>query len=182
MPVLWRAEPRGNGRSAQDFAGDGQPRLDLRARVAPQRARQGIARRWPAAGDVIMDRERWQQLQDLFAAARSHPPAKRERLLHSHAAARPALVDQVRALLAADESDGILDALSPRIASVAELVEVEAPSRAGPYRIVSELGRGGMGTVYLADRVEGGFEQRVAIKLIATSDADDPLHQRFVAE
>ena len=39
-----------------------------------------------------------------------------------------------------------------------------------------------MGTVYLADRAGADFEHRVAIKLIGTSDADDPLHQRFLAE
>ena len=129
-----------------------------------------------------MDPGRWRQLQDLFAAARTHAPAERERLLREEESRDPALVDQVRALLAADESGGVLDSLSPHIASVAQLVEAEAPVRVGAYRIVSELGRGGMGAVYLADRVEGDFQQRVAIKMIGTSDADDPLHQRFIAE
>jgi tetratricopeptide (TPR) repeat protein len=131
---------------------------------------------------TAMDPGRWRQLQDLFAAARTHAPAERERLLREEESRDPALVDQVRALLAADESGGILDSLSPHIASVAQLVEAEAPVRVGAYRIVSELGRGGMGAVYLADRVDGDFQQRVAIKMIGTSDADDPLHQRFIAE
>jgi tetratricopeptide (TPR) repeat protein len=131
---------------------------------------------------TAMDPGRWRQLQDLFAAARTHAPAERERLLREEESRDPALVDQVRALLAADESGGVLDSLSPHIASVAQLVEAEAPVRVGAYRIVSELGRGGMGAVYLADRVDGDFQQRVAIKMIGTSDADDPLHQRFIAE
>jgi len=131
---------------------------------------------------TAMDAGRWRQLQDLFAAARAHAPAERERLLREEESRDPALVDQVRALLAADESGGVLDSLSPHIASVAQLVEAEAPVRVGAYRIVSELGRGGMGAVYLADRVDGDFQQRVAIKMIGTSDADDPLHQRFIAE
>ncbi|HEV7991165.1 MAG TPA: serine/threonine-protein kinase [Gemmatimonadaceae bacterium] len=41
-----------------------------------------------------------------------------------------------------------------------------APQRVGPYRIVREIGHGGMGTVYLAERDDGQFEQRVALKLI----------------
>jgi tetratricopeptide (TPR) repeat protein len=131
---------------------------------------------------TVMDPGRWRQLQDLFAAAHARAPAERERLLREEASSDPALVEQVRSLLAADESGGVLDSLSPHIASVAQLVEAEAPVRVGAYRIVSELGRGGMGAVYLADRVEGDFQQRVAIKMIATRDADDPLHQRFMAE
>ena len=129
-----------------------------------------------------MDPERWRRLQDLFAAARPLPPGARERLLREQADIDGALVDQVRALLAADEAGGVLDAPSLPLTSVAQLLEVEAPVRAGPYRLVSELGRGGMGTVYLADRVEGDFQQRVAIKLIGTSDTADPLHQRFLTE
>ena len=39
-----------------------------------------------------------------------------------------------------------------------------------------------MGVVYLADRADGEFQQRVAIKLIGTSDTEDPRHQRFLAE
>ena len=56
-----------------------------------------------------MDRERWQQLQDLFAAARACPPDERASLLQQRSAVDPGLVEQVRALLAADESTGIMD-------------------------------------------------------------------------
>ena len=62
------------------------------------------------------------------------------------------------------------------------MLDETAPARIGAYRIVREIGRGGMGVVYLAERADGEFRQRVAIKLIATTDADDPLHQRFLAE
>ena len=48
--------------------------------------------------------------------------------------------------------------------------------------MISELGRGGMGVVYLAERADGEFQQRVAIKLIDATDTEDPLHQRFLAK
>ncbi len=52
--------------------------------------------------------------------------------------------------------------------------------RIGPFRLVDVIGHGGMGVVYLAERVDGGFEQRVALKLIR---ADTPvLAQRFLRE
>ena len=88
----------------------------------------------------------------------------------------------MRALLAADASTGIMDELSPYLASVAGVLDVRVPVRVGPYRIVSEIGRGGMGAVYLADRDGDDFDHRVAIKLIESTDAADPLHQRFLAE
>ena len=129
-----------------------------------------------------MDADRWRQLQDCFAAARATPPAEREAFLAARAEADPDLAAQVRALLIADESSGIMDAWAPQLGSVAQVIEPAAPAHVGAYRIVSEIGRGGMGTVYLADRAGADFEHRVAIKLIGTSDAGDPLHQRFLAE
>jgi serine/threonine-protein kinase len=56
--------------------------------------------------------------------------------------------------------------------------------RVGPFRIVRELGRGGMGTVFLAERDDGQFEHRVALKVIRHRDsADGPdLVPRFLEE
>ncbi|GAB5520045.1 MAG: hypothetical protein RhofKO_22960 [Rhodothermales bacterium] len=52
------------------------------------------------------------------------------------------------------------------------------PHRVGPYRVAQPLGRGGMGTVYLAHRDDGQFEQTVALKLIRRGlDTDDVLRR-----
>ena len=129
-----------------------------------------------------MDPERWQRLQDLFVAARAADGEERERLLQEQALGDPELAEQARLLLAADAKPGIIDALAPQFASVAALLSDTAPVRIGAYRVVGEVGRGGAGVVYLADRADGEFQHRVAIKLIGTSDAADPLHQRFLTE
>jgi serine/threonine-protein kinase len=73
-------------------------------------------------------------------------------------------------LRAYHDSDSVLESPSARLA--ASLLERAAaiggpiPERIGPFRVVRELGRGGMGRVFLGERADGQFAQRVAIKLI----------------
>jgi serine/threonine protein kinase len=57
----------------------------------------------------------------------------------------------------------------------------EDPDRVGPYRLLRVLGRGGMGVVHLAERVDQ-FERQVAIKIIAGGYDAPIVHQRFLAE
>jgi serine/threonine-protein kinase len=59
--------------------------------------------------------------------------------------------------------------------------ELPAGARIGPYRIVEELGRGGMAIVYLAERADGEFEQTVALKLVRP-DHDSPLAQELLRQ
>ena len=51
--------------------------------------------------------------------------------------------------------------------------------RVGPYRLVRELGRGGMGTVYLAVRSDDQFQKRVAIKILRRGMDTDSIVSRF---
>jgi eukaryotic-like serine/threonine-protein kinase len=119
-----------------------------------------------------MSYERRQQIEDLFEVALERQTLERASFLESACAGDPELLTEVQALLAAHELAERLFAERPR-----------APAeRIGAYGIVREIGRGGMGTVYLAERADGQYRRRVAIKLIATTDTEDPLHQRFLAE
>jgi len=54
--------------------------------------------------------------------------------------------------------------------------------RIGPYEIVSQLGRGGMGTVYLAARADEQYEKKVAIKLVKRGLDSDFIIRRFLGE
>jgi len=54
--------------------------------------------------------------------------------------------------------------------------------RIGSYRIIRELGRGGMGSVYLADRADESFDKQVALKLIKRGMDSDAIIKRFVME
>ncbi|MBS0557893.1 MAG: protein kinase [Proteobacteria bacterium] len=80
-------------------------------------------------------------------------------------------------MLAADAEDG--DALAHLIGASA--AASGAPARQlGPYRLLHEIGAGGMGTVFLAERADGQFTRQVAIKLLRgfpTRDASRRLRQ-----
>ena len=61
-------------------------------------------------------------------------------------------------------------------------MRAKGPPTVGPYRVVAELTRGGMGTVYLAERADGQFEQRVALKLVKRGMDSEEVLRCFLAE
>ena len=127
-------------------------------------------------------RERFRRARSLFEAASARPAAEQAAFLAEACRDDPSLIEEVDALLSADRnSSSMLD--RPVEESAAALFEAHgtfAPGDAlGAYRVVRRLGAGGMGTVYLADRADGSFEQRVAIKLFA---APPQLESRFHRE
>ena len=129
-----------------------------------------------------MDRERRQQIEQLFEAALDREPDARHEHLAVACADDPTLHAEVEALLAAHElAERLFDEDALRRPSA----ERAAPERIGPYRITGELGRGGMGTVYLAERADGQFDHRVAIKItnaLGGRPDSDGLVRRFLAE
>lgn len=92
----------------------------------------------------------------------------------------------LRAHERAEGAEGFL--AEPALSVAAPLMGDDAlvtarPERLGPYRVLRELGRGGMGAVYLGERDDGeGFRQRVALKLVGGAYAADWLVSRFLAE
>jgi eukaryotic-like serine/threonine-protein kinase len=123
--------------------------------------------------------ERRQEIEDAFEAALELEAASRKDWLTNHHGHDLELVHEVLELLTAhDREDGIL---SQRPSSRIPNSEAE-PRRFGPYRVLHELGRGGMGVVYLAERDDGQYRRRVAVKLLRNTPDAEELHRRFLAE
>jgi len=131
--------------------------------------------------------EHRKQVEELFELALEHKPAERSVWLYG-ACGDAALRAEVARLLAAHErAEGILDSSAPDLAGLLESEQreydsVEAIGRVGPYRLVREIGRGGMGTVFLAERDDAHFRHRAAVKVLRRGLDTDDLVRRFVAE
>ena len=128
----------------------------------------------------------WADADRLFDEALDVPADERDRWLDQHCAGDGALRSQVEALLKADAAaERFLEVDGRRLASLpGESLEAEpaAPRAVGPYRLVRELGRGGIGVVHLAERTGGAPGDTVALKLIRRGIDSDRIHQRFLAE
>ena len=122
------------------------------------------------------------EIEDVFEHALDLDPDRRGTWLSDRCANDAELRAKVEALLAAHNlTTGILERrLTP--ATTALAAEPALERRIGPYRVVRELGRGGMGVVYLAERDDGEFRRQVAIKLLRNSPDAEELHRRFIAE
>ncbi|HEX6057650.1 MAG TPA: serine/threonine-protein kinase [Gemmatimonadaceae bacterium] len=128
--------------------------------------------------------ERRARIETLFDRAIDLSPGERTRWLEDECADDSDLHAEVRELLDAHErATGILDVEATRIAASLSSDADDAPpiERAGPYRLTVEIGRGGMGRVYLGYRDDAQFEQRVAVKVLH-HDYSDAVVARFVAE
>lgn len=134
-----------------------------------------------------MTPERWQRVKEIFAQAELRPPEERAALVDELCGGDADMRREVESLLeSSGETWSLLDgpAVSPTelLAAARALSDLRAGSRLGPYEIVSEIGRGGMGTVYRGQRVDGHFQQTVAIKLLRRGMDTDAIVERFVKE
>jgi hypothetical protein len=136
---------------------------------------------------VALQPERWKQLRPLLEHALDLDPSARRDYLASLATTAPDLCDDLRRLLARHEHAPGMTApaaamLGEALAATVDpdLQQRHVGRRIGAFVLRRLVGSGGMGTVYEAERVEGGFRQRVAIKLIGGMHPD--LHERFARE
>jgi tetratricopeptide (TPR) repeat protein len=128
-----------------------------------------------------MTAARWGEVKAVLAAVLDTAPADRPALLEKLCGGDSQLHAEVDALLAMETRAG--EALATDAAPGAALLrETPAPEQIGAYRVLREIGRGGMGVVYLGERADGEFRKQVAIKLITSGLHDSDLTRRFRRE
>jgi len=139
-----------------------------------------------------MTSERWERIDGLFAQAIEIPPDERETFLRRETGGDSSIVREVASLLAAHDRGGDFLAEPAHGGAMGLLGMVDdralVGQRIGAYRILSLIGSGGMGAVYLGARDDQTYEQRVAIKVVrraaagsSPSDIED-LRRRFRLE
>jgi serine/threonine protein kinase/tetratricopeptide (TPR) repeat protein len=124
---------------------------------------------------------------ELFEALVDLPPAQQQALLSQACADDPELLAELRGLLAADQRVGAMTA-RPIADELATMLLAAAPEssfsrlRVGAFEVREELGHGGMGVVYRAERVNGSVEQQVAIKFVRRELLNSEMRARFAFE
>jgi len=120
----------------------------------------------------MKDSENWGLLQTLFHLAEETPAEDRERVIAEHCS-DPELVRRALEIFHTSSAFGDSTPIAAPLVS---------PLRVGPYSLLRLLGAGGIGSVYLAERIVGGAPQRVALKMLAPHAAGASFIERFRRE
>lgn len=144
-----------------------------------------------------MSPERWQRIEEIFQSAADLPATERGGFLAAECGPDDDLRREVEKLLASDDSandfiekpvwtdSSFLDTTAKKEISASfdhgdsDVGDDYLGKIIGAFRLTREIGRGGMGAVYLAERADGEFQQRVAIKLIKRGMDSDFIIRRF---
>lgn len=119
---------------------------------------------------IFMNPDDWSALSERFFQLQQLSAAQRSTELDQLEIEAPELAKELRALLA--EEQAVLPFLRTDAALTLEMEELDqhlVGQRIGPYELIDYVGGGGMGAVFLAQRVDGVFDRRVALKLIRTT-------------
>lgn len=136
-----------------------------------------------------MPLDRWQRLKSILADALEKDSAEARRAALKHLCADDAdLLSEAEALLV--EAEVLVRDRFDALEACADKAGSAIPRQDGPvigrrigsYVVIREIGRGGMGTLYLAARADGYFEKQVAVKVLNRGGDSEELLRRFRAE
>lgn len=126
-----------------------------------------------------MNTNNWSIIQQILEQVLEAEPSQRERILLAYADQPTDVLDEVRAYLAHEAAGDALFGKPLMQGSAAQGTSVAIGSRIGSYRIHSELGNGGMGKVYLANRADDSYQSQVAIKILKRGMDSEEIVKRF---
>ena len=139
-----------------------------------------------------MNPEEWSRLEAILDAALERPPEDRTAFIEEACGEDAALLAAARrvprrwnpppgswSVRCGSTRPDLMDGCLEEEEDAAPVLPVET---IGPYRLIREIGRGGMGAVYLAERSDGQYEKKVAIKLVPPGPDAARLGRRFAAE
>jgi serine/threonine protein kinase len=133
-----------------------------------------------------MQPDRWRIIDELFHAAFELPANQRTAFLERACGADAFLRAEIEKLIDGSDQAGNFIEKPPLIdLTTIELEETETTLtdlRLGSYKVIREIGRGGMGTVYLAARADEEFQKHVAIKVVTAGFDHESIIQRFRVE
>jgi eukaryotic-like serine/threonine-protein kinase len=138
-------------------------------------------------GTAIMTTQRLHLIEEVFSRVLELPQEQRSGALHASCVGDDALRAEVESLL--QHADPPREFLSESalgagllLSGGAELKDELVDALIGPYRVVQRRASGGMGTVYLAVRADGQFDQQVAIKVVKRGMDTEEILRRFGQE
>ena len=127
-----------------------------------------------------MNEAEWRTIKDAFEQAIDLSNGERKAFLDS---CDTELRGEVEKLIEADaEAEGFIAEPAVVAAGFDDPIDRYIGRQIDSYKIVKEIGRGGMGTVYLATHIDKSFEKTVAIKLIKRGMDTNAVLKRFVME
>jgi serine/threonine-protein kinase len=140
----------------------------------------------------MRDPERFRQIDALFDAALELPDNERGAWLDRSCAGDALLRTEVEALLGSVRTaaslfgENVAEFAAPLLEDLPDDPDddarLSAGERLGAWRILEEIGHGGMGTVYLAERADGAFDKRVAVKVVKRGMDTAEVLRRFSEE
>ncbi len=127
--------------------------------------------------------EKWDQVKELFALALERDPEERSSFLRQACAGDDALRTEIESLLSSFDGapDFLEDCPAADLLSAHSraFTEKMAGKKIGAYRIIREIGQGGMAVVYLGERNDQNYRKQVAIKMVKSGIDTEQVLQRF---
>jgi eukaryotic-like serine/threonine-protein kinase len=124
-----------------------------------------------------MESDQWTKVADLFHEALKLNVEERDKFIHSVEQLQPELAGEMNKMLQAHYASG-----SFLTGTALDNIIVQKGEYIGPWKVIEEIGRGGMSTVYLAERSDGSFQRKVAIKFLHGLIPGKEMHARLQAE